>query len=125
MPKGSSISNSMIYNTPNENPICELSDLNCSQGLGVTRITKHFIKSEEPFEAIRDIIRRRKNIVYKDVSSFSLDEIDACIITNYMDMAIRVSRETAGERREERKSSGKRAFEKSDEVVKGVRRIRE
>ena len=56
---------------------------------------------------------------------FHYEKVDAGVVAREVNVAVRVGRETTGQRREVRERSGKRLFEENDEVIEGKGRRRQ
>lgn len=86
-------------------------------------VANSVIELKKLLEVIGDIAGRDKGIK-SDMFSLRLNEFNPGIIAKYVNMAVGVSGEAAGERGEVGESGGESSFEKGEEIRNRVRRRR-
>jgi len=104
----------MIHRASNEHTIGELGNLYGQNGDKMAFVTDSPIKSEEVLNNIRHI-RRRENISDEDGLCDGVDEVDAGVVADDVDVSVLVGLEAAGEGREVRQGGGEAVFEEREE----------
>lgn len=121
MPEGGAVGDGVVDGATDEKSVCEFRDLNSGQRLEVAGITEKAIEGEELFEAIVDV-DGGEEVTNKEVLSFGMNEFDASVVTDDVDVAVGICFETTSEGWEMSESGGERLFEERDEGVNGKRR---
>ena len=123
MPERCAVGDGVVDGATDENSVSEFRDLNSGQRLEVAGVTEKAIVGKELFEASVDV-GGREGITNEEVLSSGMDEFDASIVTDDVDVAFGIRFETTSEGREISESGGERLFEERDEGVNGKRERR-
>lgn len=116
MPEGSSVGNRVVNSAADEDAVRELGDLDGSQGSGVAGVAQGQVERKKLPEVMRNVLVRRQKDVDGEVLGFGLDEIDAGVVANDVDVSFGVGLKAAGEGGEVGEGEGEGVFERGDKV---------